>query len=74
MGGGEQAQELTSNLVVRRARIDRLNRLPQQLKSSASGLARIPPPHVRPFSVKNGREVGSQTGIGRIPVQSGPGA
>ncbi len=28
MGGGEQAQQLTSNLVVRRARIDRLNRLP----------------------------------------------
>jgi hypothetical protein len=60
MGGGEQAQQLTSNLVVRRVSIDRLNRLPEQLKSSARGLARIPPPHVRPFSVNNGREVGAQ--------------
>ena len=67
MGGGEQAQQLTPNLVVRRVRIDRLNRLPEQLKSSAGGLARIPPPHVRPFLGNNGREVGVQIVQDRIP-------
>jgi hypothetical protein len=67
MGSGEQAKQLTSNLVVRRVRIDRLNRLPEQLKSSAGGLARIPPPHVRPFSVKNGCEVGVQIVQDSIP-------
>jgi hypothetical protein len=66
MGSGEQAQQLTSNLVVR-VRIDRLNCLPEQLKSSAGGLASIPPPHVRPVSVKNGREVDVQIVQDRIP-------
>ena len=67
MGGGEQAQQLTSNLVVRRTRIDRLDRLPKRLKSSASGPALTPPLHVRPFSVKNGREVGAQIVEDRVP-------
>ena len=65
MGSGEQAEQLTSNLVVRR--VDRFDRLPEQLKSSDSGLARIPPPHVRPFLVNNGREVGVQIVQDRIP-------
>ena len=67
MGGREQAQQLTSNLIVHRVRIDRLNRLPEQLKSSVSSPALITPLHVRPFTVKNGRQVGVQIAQDRIP-------
>ena len=67
MGGREQAQQLTSNLIVRRVRIDRLNRLPERLKSSVSSPALIPPLHVGPFAVKNVGEVGVQIVQDRIP-------
>jgi hypothetical protein len=67
MGGREQAQQLTSNLIVRRVGIDRLNRLPEQLKSSVSSLALLPPLHVRPFLVENGREIEAQILQDRTP-------
>jgi hypothetical protein len=67
VGGGEQAEQLTSNLVACRISIDGLNRLPERLKTSACSPALITSLHVGPFSVKNGRDVGMQIGEDRIP-------
>src|SRR5215472_1014002 len=58
---------MTSNLVVRRVRIDRLNGLPERLKAGAGGRARIAPLHVGPLSVEDGRQVDVQIIQDRAP-------
>jgi beta-phosphoglucomutase-like phosphatase (HAD superfamily) len=49
-----------SEPIINRAHAEVLTACGYQLKSSGSGPALIPSLHVRPFTVKNGREVGVQ--------------